>query len=124
MKAQTITTPGGERLVMLPEAEFDALVEAAEDVLDRAAAAAFRRKLDTGEEELVPASVVDRILDGENRVKVWREHRGVSRSALAGEAGLSDSDLARIETGEREATASRLKKIAAALTVSLDDLVP
>lgn len=58
MKAQTITTPAGERLVMLPEAEFAALVEAVEDAADRTAVARFRRALAEGDEELVPAAIV------------------------------------------------------------------
>ncbi len=34
MKAQTITTPSGEELVILPRADFDALVTAAEKAHD------------------------------------------------------------------------------------------
>lgn len=64
MNAQVITTPSGERLVMLPEAEFQALVAAAEDASDRTAIVEFRAKLQAGEEELVPAVLVDRTLGG------------------------------------------------------------
>jgi hypothetical protein len=34
MKTQTIITPGGEELVILPRADFDALVAAAEEAHD------------------------------------------------------------------------------------------
>ena len=123
MNVQTITTPSGERLVLLPEAEYRALVEAAEDATDRAALARFRGRLQAGEEELVPASVVDRILAGESRIKVWREHRGLTGSALARKAGVSQSFLSQIETGQREGTIDTLRKIATVLKVTLDDLV-
>jgi ribosome-binding protein aMBF1 (putative translation factor) len=122
MNAQTITTPSGERLVLIPEAEFNALVEAAEDAVDRSALASFRRSLEAGEEELVPACVVDRILNGESRIKVWREHRGLSGAALSRQTGMSQSFLSQIETGQREGTVETLRKVAAALNVTLDDL--
>lgn len=119
---QVITTPAGERLVMLPEADYEALVSAAEDVSDRAAVAEFRRKLEAGEEELVAADVVNRILSGENRVKVWRSYRGMTMAALAGEAGISQPFLSQIESGKREGKLEVIRKLAEALKVSLDDL--
>ena len=60
MTRQIITTPGGERLVLMPEADFEALVAAAEDNADRTAVAEFRRKLAAGDEELLPAALVER----------------------------------------------------------------
>ncbi|CAO4148379.1 helix-turn-helix domain-containing protein [Methylorubrum extorquens] len=123
MNPQIIITPGGERLVLVPEADFEALVAAAEDNADRTAVAEFRRKLAAGEEELVPASVVERLVSGENRVRVWREHRGLSGAALAKQAGLAQAYLSQIETGAREGTVETYGKLASALSVSLDDLV-
>lgn len=67
--------------------------------------------------------IVDRILDGENRVKVWREHRGLTSKALAEKAGIAQSFLPQIETWKRDGTVETLQKIAAALDLSLDDLV-
>ena len=123
MNAQTITTPAGERLVIIPEADFERLVAAAEDAADVAAVEAFRQKLASGEEELIPAAIVDRILGGENRVRIWREHRGLSASALAEKAGIAKPFLSQIEHGKREGTLDTLRKIASALGVTLDDLV-
>ena len=117
MNTRIIITPGGERLVLVPEADFEALVAAAEDNADRTAVAEFRRKLAAGEEELIPASV-----SGENRVRVWREHRGLTGAALAKQAGLAQAYLSQIETGAREGTVETYSKLAAALGVSLDDL--
>ncbi|MFN3674186.1 MAG: transcriptional regulator, partial [Bosea sp. (in: a-proteobacteria)] len=76
MTAQFIMTATGERLVVLPEAEYAALLAIAEDAEDGEIIREFKRKLAAGEEELVPSAVVDRILNGENLVRVWREHRG------------------------------------------------
>ena len=122
MNTRIIITPGGERLVLVPEADFEALVAAAEDNADRTAVAEFRRKLAAGEEELIPASVVERLVSGENRVRVWREHRGLTGAALAKQAGLAQAYLSQIETGAREGTIETYGKLAGALRVSLDDL--
>lgn len=122
MNPQIITSPGGERLVLLSEADFETLLAAAEDNADRVAVAEFRRKLEAGEEELIPAAIVERLLSGENRVRVWREHRGLSGAALAKKAGIAQAYLSQIETGAREGSIETYGKLAAALGVSLDDL--
>ncbi len=93
MTIQIITTPTGERLVVMPEAEWLAVQEALEDREDIAAIDEFHRKLAAGEEELVPASIVNRVLDGDDPIRVWREHRGLSAAALAQQAGISAAYL-------------------------------
>ena len=124
MTAQTIVTPSGERLVLLPEAEYEALLAAAEEAADAAAVEAFRRKLAAGEEELLPAAMVDRVLAGESLVRVWRDHRGLTSKALAEKAGIAQAYLSQIEAGKREGTTDTLRKLATALGVAIDDLVP
>ncbi|MCJ2042256.1 helix-turn-helix domain-containing protein [Methylobacterium sp. J-059] len=123
MNAHRFTTPAGERLVILSEADYTALTQAAEDVADQAAVAQFRLKLATGEEELIPAEVVDRLLGGDNRIRVWREHRGLTMAALAAQADIAQPFLSQIETGKRDGTVETLRRIADALAVTLDDLV-
>lgn len=123
MTKQVIISPSGERLVVLPEADYDQLVEAAEDAEDTAAVARFRARLASGEEELIPAAMVDRMINGESRVRVWREHRGLSATALAERAGIAQPYLSQIESGKRDGTVETYKKIAAVLGVSIDDLV-
>ncbi|KQP02646.1 helix-turn-helix transcriptional regulator [Methylobacterium sp. Leaf93] len=123
MNAQTIITPAGERLVLIPEAEYAALVEAAEDAADNAAFDRIEKRLASGEEELIPSDIVDRLLDGENRVRVWREYRGMSAKELAAKAGIAKPFLSQIETGKREGTVDTLRKIADALSLTIDDLV-
>jgi ribosome-binding protein aMBF1 (putative translation factor) len=116
---QKITTPGGETLVLLPLSEYESLVDAA----DVAAANRVRRDIEAGLDELVPSVVVDRLLAGESRVKVWREHRGLSARALAGKAGISPAFLSEIESGAKSGGIATMRKLAAALGVVLDDLV-
>ncbi len=123
MNTQTIVTPAGERLIVLTEADYNRLVEAAEDAADANAVEHFRRKMAAGEEELIPAEVANRILDGENRIRVWREYRRLTSKALADKAGLAQGFVSQIETGRREGTLETLKKISAALSLTIDDLV-
>ncbi len=123
MTKQVIVTPSGERLVILPEADYDALVEAAEDADDIAAYARFKVRLAAGEEELLPAAMVDRLVEGESPVRVLREYRGLSATALAEQAGIAQPYLSQIETGKRDGTVETYRKIAAVLGVSVDDLI-
>lgn len=123
MNVQIITTPAGEQLVLLPKAEYEAILAAAEDNADRSALADFRSRLASGEEELLPAEIVDRLLSGENRLRVWREHRGLTVRSLAERAGIAQPYLSQIETGRREGTVETYRKLAAALSLGLDDLL-
>lgn len=122
MTRQVIVTPSGERLVVLPEADYEALVEAAEDAEDSAAARRIQARLKSGEEELLPATMVERLLAGESPTRVWREHRGLSATALSEKAGIAQPYLSQIETGKRDGTVDTYRKIAAVLGVTIDDL--
>lgn len=116
---QKITTPNGEVLVVLPLAEYERLV----DQVDIAHADRIMADIEAGREELVPAEIVNRLLDGENPVRVWRGHRGMSARDLAAATGLSAPYISEIESGKKDGSVAAMKKIAAALKVDLDDLV-
>lgn len=112
MNPTLIETPKGERLVILPEADYKALVAAAEG---RVAAAS---------EVVVPAEVANRIFAGEHPVRVYREWRGLTAADLAGTAGVSAGHLSDVERGRRQASVEIRARLAAALGVHADDLLP
>lgn len=117
MHKSIFTTPTGERFVILPEAEFEKTMELAEDAADIAAAEAAEGT------ESIPAEIVNRLIDEpENRLRIWREYRGLSASALAKAVGISNAYLSEIENGKQDGSISVMKKIAAALRVDLDDI--
>jgi ribosome-binding protein aMBF1 (putative translation factor) len=99
------------------KADIDQLFERLEELEARAAYVATR-----GEEKL-PAAVVQRLCRGESPIRVFREHRGLSTAELAARAGLSQSDLNKIEGGERAGPPDALSSLAAALDVTVADLV-
>jgi DNA-binding XRE family transcriptional regulator len=91
-----------------------------EDAEDSVAVAAV---LSDPNQDRIPSDVVARILDGDNPVKVWREHRDLTQAQLADAAGLPQPTIAVIETGRRKGTVKQMKAIAAALRINLDTLV-
>lgn len=122
-KPTIIVTPSGDKMAVVPLEEYERLVEALEDAADIRAYDDIKRKLERGEEELIPAEYANRILDGENKVRVFREYRGISAKELAKSAGIAPAYLSQIENGTRAGTVETFRKLAAALKLSIDDLV-
>jgi DNA-binding XRE family transcriptional regulator len=118
--AQKIVTPAGEALVIVPLAEYEALLDAA----DIASADRIKGRVAAGVDEVVPAALVNRIIDGENTILVWREYRGLTAAELAARAGISAPYLSELESGKKSGGIATLRKLATALKVDLDDLVP
>ena len=121
-RVQIIESPGGERMVVLPLKDYEQLRSAAEDLGDVHAYDAAKRRLASGEDELLPATYANRVLDGENSVRVWREYRGLSVKELAERAGISAAYLSQLERGNRQGTLTTMKALAVALSLDLDDL--
>jgi DNA-binding XRE family transcriptional regulator len=121
---QFIKTPKGGELVVLPRADYEKLRRAAsEEGSDVRAYDAAKRRLAAGEDELIPAEFAERLLEGDNPVRVWREYRGLSIKELAGKAGITAAYLSQIETGVREGKVSTMKAIADSLGLTVDDLI-
>jgi hypothetical protein len=120
-KPQTITTPGGETLVILPLAEYEALVDAAADAEENAAdIAAYdeaKGALAAGEESLLPPEVCKLILNGDSRLKAIRKWRGLQQSDVAAQAGIGQGYLSDLEHGKRAGAQETLTKVARVLDV-------
>lgn len=113
----------GRKMAVLPVEDYQRLLEIAEDREDIAAAADAERRRNEGMEYL-PASMVNRILDGENALRVWREYRGMTISELAEKSGYGYSMISKIESGARQGTVALWNAIAAALKVLPEDIMP
>ena len=95
-----------------------------QDFADFREALAVEARLASGAEELVPAHVAHRLIDGEAPLRVWREHRGLSQSALARASGVNRVQIVDIEAGRNSGSVRTLRKLADALGVAVDDIVP
>lgn len=74
------------------------------------------------QEELIPEEYAERLISGENPIKVWREYRQLTQKTLAKAVKISVPYLSQLENSERTASIAVLKKIAKTLKLSLDDL--
>ncbi|MGF1643768.1 MAG: helix-turn-helix domain-containing protein [Thiotrichales bacterium] len=122
MNAQIIERNGKPEYAVVPIDDYRVLVEKAEMLDDVTAFDSARTDLAAGEDELIPSSVAEAILAGENPVRVWRMHRGLSQTQLAERIGISQAYLAQIENGQRDGTLTVYRALAGALGVDLDDL--
>ena len=121
-KITVLTTPSGDQMAVLPLADYQMLLAAAEDAEDVRLYDAAKRRFAAGEDEAVPAAFAKRLIAGENPVRVWRELRGLTAKDLARKSGIKGPYLSQIETGKREGTLAVMGAIARALHVALDDL--
>ena len=97
---------------------------AKEDFADIQAALAVEARIARGEEELIPANVVDRLIDREPPLRVWREFRNQTQPALARASGVNRVQIIEIEAGRGSGSVHTLRKLAEALGVPVDDLIP
>jgi DNA-binding XRE family transcriptional regulator len=107
---------------VIPFTLYQKLREKADQNNDAAARDADTKTLDVGKKS-VPAKVKQRLSKGENPVRVWRDHRGITQQTLSSAVGISAAFLSQIESGKRIGSAGVLKNLAKALQVDMDDLV-
>lgn len=104
--------------VTIPRAEYDAMRARLEDLDDILAAHAAV----TG--ATLPHEFAMRVIAGEHPVRVWREYRGLSATALAARAEVSKTYLSEIETGKKPGSIEAYKGLSRALGVPVDALLP
>lgn len=110
-------------MVTITRAEYDRLREAAEDLADIATYDRVKSDVAAGREELIPAAFAHRLIDGENALRVYRDYRQLTQTALATASGVNRVQIADIEAGRKTGSVATLGKLAAALRVTIDDLV-
>ena len=116
MGYQTIKDSEGQAaFVVVPADEW-------EDILAGVEAKKAKDAVTAGEDEMLPQSVADALMDGENPVKVYRKHRKLSQEALAAVAGITQAAVSSIEAGKRDGSTDTIKALAKALGVTMEDL--
>lgn len=110
-------------MVTNSKAEYEALCTAAEDLEDLKAYDTVNSMLANGDEELIPAEFVNRLLNGDNPLKVYREIRGHTQAQLAELADVNRTTIGEIEIGRKQGSVATLGRLATALSITIDDLV-
>ena len=116
-KVQYLDVKGRKAFAVLPISEYEKLLAAADDARDLAIAVA-----EAGA-EIFPAAAAERIFAGEQPLRVFRDHRGLTQTELAGRAGVGQDVVSRIESGKMTGMVDTLAALAKALGVTVDDLI-
>ena len=118
------TTPTGEPIVIMSEAEFERLRELAEDAEDIAAGSRVEAALAAGWEELLTREELDALRDAPSPLAFWRQKRNVALEHLAGRTGADLDSLAAVERGERLGDVHLYQRLAQELRIDMEDLIP
>lgn len=119
MSTQFIEKNGVPEFAVLPFAEYEKLMNIAEDKMDAVDVLAFR----DSEEETFPEEVLNSLLAGNSPIKVYRKYRNLTQAELAKSIGKSLPYIAKLEAGDRTGSVDVLTGIAEALNIDLDQLV-
>lgn len=113
----------GRKMAVLPVEEYEHLLEALDDQADIAAAEDAEKRR-AGGEEYVPMEMVDRLVDGENALRVWREYRHLSIGQLSELSRINKATISQLENGKAYGRPATWRALADALHVTVDNILP
>lgn len=90
------------------------------------AASAHAKALDdyqTGRDPGLTSEEMRALLEAASPLAFWRRKHGLTQSALAAKAELTQNYLSDLETGKREGSPAQWLKIARALDLPLEELI-
>lgn len=119
-RPQFVYQDGKPAFAVVPIDDWERIIDALDDLEDMFFLENYQADPNA---EYLPAEIVDALLGGDNPIRVWREHRGLSQQQLAEEAGISKPYLSQLEAGRREASQRVIRRLAKALQVDFDDLI-
>ncbi len=124
MSVQIIEKSGKPEYAVIPYAEYQELLEMAQEARDIQDADVAMAELSAGVDESIPAAIAERLVMGdEHPLKVWREYRGYTQESLGTEAGIGKSYVSQIEAGTKTGSTKILRALAKALQVEIDDVL-
>jgi DNA-binding XRE family transcriptional regulator len=108
-KPQVITQNDKPAFAVIPWDEYESLV---------------KNQIDPDESDIwFPNDVVKANVRGDCLIKAWREHLGLTQDELAVKASLKQPALARLEKPGANPRTSTLNKIAAAMEITIEQLM-
>ncbi len=107
---QFIRAPGGAELAVLPRAEYDRLVALAEEAREDIGTARVVRNskaaITAGREVVMPKTIVDKLMDGENPIRAIRKWRDMIQGETRCRRRYQPTELRRgLESGKRKGPA-------------------
>jgi DNA-binding XRE family transcriptional regulator len=115
MGIDIIVQDGRERVV-LDKSDY-------EDLVDSRDHAIAMRDIAAGA-PTIAESEMDAYLAASTPLAFWRQRAGKTQAALAEQVGVSQPFLAQIEGGQRQGTVRVLARLAKAVGVRIEDLIP
>ena len=110
-------------MITIPLDEYQRMQAAVDDLGTLQTYDRVMADLAAGREERVPAAYVRRMIAGESPLRVWRNLRGLTQSALAHASGVNRVQIAEIEAGRKNGSLETARRLAEALGIGMDDLV-
>jgi DNA-binding XRE family transcriptional regulator len=118
---QIVKTPSGDEMVVIPKAEYDALLrlatEAAEDAADVAAYDAAMAEITADPDSRLPVEISGFMLKGDRLLAAIRKWRGLTQVEVAASAGIAQGYLSDLEAGRRHGSVETLRSLAKAMNV-------
>lgn len=118
-KLQIIERDGKPEYAVIPYSDYQEMAQLSEAMRD---IQAYDAAL-ADEAEAVPHETMRRLIEGESPIRVWRTYRGLTQTELAQHAGIDKTYLSQLESGRKAGSVSVLRRLAAVLSVDIDDLV-
>jgi helix-turn-helix protein len=116
MTVQTLTTPAGDKLIVLTEEEHEDLIDTRDSIVAERALAEGR--LETFSEEEVNAYI-----SSASPLAFWRTWRRVTAAELARAARITEDYLAELEAGRAVADVATYARLARRLRTHIEDLI-
>jgi DNA-binding XRE family transcriptional regulator len=116
--------PSGEDVVILPAADYQRLIELAEDARDIRLAERALADAASGKSEILTDSEMRELLRVSAPMAFWRSRRKLTQVELARAGGISQAYLAQIEKGKRVGDVRLYRRLARTLRVEIEDLLP
>jgi hypothetical protein len=116
---QIIRTPSGDEMVIIPRAEYEALIAAAQDEDQEDVAIYDTRKaeLAASRNGLLPRPVSEAMLKGDTLLRALRRWRDITQSDLAAKADVGQGYISDLESGRRMGAPETLRRLALVLDV-------
>lgn len=105
---------GGQQYAVLPRTVLD-------DLLSRVPGGKAAGETPLADPGFSPL-VLEKARAAKNRIRMWREHRGMKAVTLAKATGISPAYLSELESGRKDGSMKVMRQLAEALGVGLEEL--